>query len=138
MSNEPGSLQSKHEDSLTRLEEVEQRKAELEKSAEQAKVDHTLAAEELCLDHERLLRAKDKEVTELITCLKEGHSSSLTPLHEQLREASSALERSHKDHAEAFGLLQAEHEDELRRYLSEAAAALAAAREAHDGTTRRI
>lgn len=136
MSNELGSLQSKHELNLARLEDVEQRKAELEKSVEQAKVDHTQAVEQLRLDHEQLLRAKDKEVNELITRLKEDHSSSLTSLHEQLREASSALEKSHRDHAEAFGRLQAKHEDELRRCLSEAAAALAADRDAHEATLR--
>ncbi|KAF8275271.1 hypothetical protein EI94DRAFT_1793880 [Lactarius quietus] len=118
---------NKHEDSLAQLEEVEQRKAELEKSIEQAKVDHALAVEQLRQDHEQLLRAKDNEVNELTARLKEEHSSDLTSLHEQLREASSALEKSHKDHAEAFGRLQAEHEDELRRCLSEAAIALAAA-----------
>ncbi|KAI9465965.1 kinesin-domain-containing protein, partial [Lactarius psammicola] len=136
MSNELGSLQSKHEDSLARLEEVEQRKAELEKSVERAKVDHALAVEQLRLDHEQLLRAKEQEVDELVTRLKEEHSSSITSLHEQLREASSALEKSHKDHAEAFGRLQTEHEDELRRRLGEATATLAAAHEAHEATLR--
>lgn len=136
MSNELGSLQSKHEDCLARLEEVEQRKAELEKSVEQAKVDHALAVEQLRLDHEQLLRAKVQEVNELVARLKEEHSSSVTSLHEQLREASSALEKSHKDHAEAFGRLQAEHEDELRRRLGEATATLSAAREAHEATLR--
>lgn len=134
MSNELGSLQSKHEDSQARLEEVEQRKVELEKSVEQAKVDHALAVEQLRLDHEQLLRAKEHEVNKLVTRLKEEHSSAMNTLHEQLREASSALEKSHKDHAEAFGRLQAEHEDELRRRLGEAAAVLAAAREAHEAT----
>ncbi|KAI9446696.1 kinesin domain-containing protein [Lactarius indigo] len=134
MSNELGSLQSKHEDCLARLEEVEQRKVELEKSVEQAKVDHTLAVEQLRLDHEQLLRAKVQEVNELVARLEEEHSSSVTSLQEQLREASSALEKSHKDHAEAFGRLQAEHEDELRRRLGEATAALSAAREAHEAT----
>ncbi|KAH9030617.1 kinesin domain-containing protein [Lactarius pseudohatsudake] len=121
---------------FARLEEVEQRKAELETSVEQAKVDHALAVEQLRLDHEQLLRAKVQEVNELVARLKEEHSSSVTSLHEQLREASSALEKSHKDHAEAFGRLQAEHEDELRRRLGEATAALSAAREAHEATLR--
>jgi kinesin family protein 4/21/27 len=131
MSNELGSLRSKHEDSLVRLEEVEQRKAELQKALEQAKDDHTQAIEQLRLDHERVLRLKEKEVDELIAHLNEEHTTSLATKRDQLREASLALEMAYKDHAEAFGRLKAEHEDELCRRLDEADSALTKAREEH-------
>src|SRR5258708_39936264 len=125
MSNELGSLRNKHEDSLVQLEEVEQRKAELQKAYERAKDAHNQAIEQLRLDHERTLLLKEKEVDELVARLNEEHSASLTTLRDQLREASLALEVAYKDHAEAFGRLKAEHEDELRRRLGEADSALA-------------
>ncbi|KAH9997481.1 hypothetical protein BJV77DRAFT_982954 [Russula vinacea] len=131
MSNELGSLRNKHEDSLVRLEEVEQRKAELQKALERAKDDHIQAIEQLRLDHERVLRLKEKEVDELVAHLNEEHTTSLATLRDQLREASLALEMAYKDHAEAFGRLKAEHEDELRRRLNQADSALAKVREEH-------
>ncbi|KAI0306797.1 hypothetical protein B0F90DRAFT_1808404 [Multifurca ochricompacta] len=127
MSNELGSLRSKHEDSLARLEAVERYKAELQKTLEQAKHDHIQAVEQLRLDHEQ-------EVDDLVARLNQEHASSLTSLRDQLREVFFALEKAHNDHAEAFGRLKAEHEDELCRRLDEASAALTKAQEVHKTT----
>jgi hypothetical protein len=131
MSNELGSLRSKHEDSLVRLEELEQCKAELQKALEQAKNDHSQAIEQLRVDHERVLRLKEKEDVELVDRLNEEHTASLASLRDQLREASLVLEVAYKDHAEAFGRVKAEHEDEIRSRLDEADSALAMARVEH-------
>ncbi|KAI0256455.1 kinesin [Lactifluus subvellereus] len=136
MSNELGSLRSRHEDGLARLEEVELRRTELQKALEKAEDDHTHALEQLRLDHEQLLCAKEKEVDELVARLNEEHASSLASLTNQLREASFALEKAHKDHTDAFGRLKAEHEDELHYRLEEASAALAKTREGHQTVLR--
>jgi len=90
MSNELGSLRRKHEDGLVRLDEVEQRKLELEKALERIEDDHTRAIEQLRLDHEQRLRVKEKAFDELVARLHEEHASSLASLCDQLREASAA------------------------------------------------
>ncbi|KAH9998176.1 hypothetical protein BJV74DRAFT_242041 [Russula compacta] len=133
MSNELGSLRSKHEDCLVRLEEVEHRKVEVQKALKQAKDDHTQAIEQLRLDHEQLLRVKEKEFDDLVARLNEEHASSLASLRDQLREAFLALEKAHQDHTEAFGRLKIEHEDELRQCLDTANASLAKVHEEHQG-----
>ncbi|EKM55284.1 uncharacterized protein PHACADRAFT_184096 [Phanerochaete carnosa HHB-10118-sp] len=115
MSNEIEGLRYKHEEDLTKLDDVQQHEAELLEALERAQADHASAVEKLKADHEEALRVKEAEVDGILAKLKDEHDAGVQDLCSQLVSASAALEKARQDHEATFGRLQADHEEELRR-----------------------
>jgi len=65
MSMDIESLQRKHHEDLTKLEEVEKRQAQLVEALEEAEKSHKMAMEMLRTDHEEALKVKSRETDEL-------------------------------------------------------------------------
>ncbi|KAF8077786.1 kinesin domain-containing protein [Lyophyllum atratum] len=131
MSTEIEGLRGKHDEDLAKLEEVQNREIALIQSLKDAEAAHATEVEELRSQHQAALDVRGAEIDELITRLKEEHDTSLSKLRDELAEASTGLEKSHKDHKELFGTLKAEHEEELRRRLQEVNDVLTLTRDEH-------
>ncbi|OSD08522.1 kinesin, partial [Trametes coccinea BRFM310] len=134
MSMELEALRKKHEEDLSTLENLSKRELELIESLQKAEESHAAEVEQLKAAHEDAIRAKEAQLNALVAELKKQHEASVSELHAQVAESSAALEAAHRDHKEAFGKLKAEHEEELRRRLDEAQAALEQARADHEAT----
>lgn len=120
MSTELEALRSKHEDDIVKLEQVQQRGAELAEALAKAEADHAAVVEGLRAEHEEALLTKEAELDGLLAHMKEEHGITINHLNEQLSQASAALEKAHQEHVEAFGKLAIEHEEELQRRVQEA------------------
>ncbi|PIL24290.1 hypothetical protein GSI_14043 [Ganoderma sinense ZZ0214-1] len=116
----------------TALDSLKEREAQLVESLKQAEETHASEVQQLKAAHEEALRAKEADLDALVAKLKEEHGSSLTGVHAQVAESSSALENAQREHEQAFGKLKAEHEEELRRRLDEAAELLDRTRSEHE------
>ncbi|KAH0830717.1 kinesin-domain-containing protein [Lanmaoa asiatica] len=131
MSTELDGLRAKHNDALIELESVCQREQELIESIKKAENDHTAAIDALRAAHQEALRAKAAEVDELVANLKDEHEVTVGNFQNQLSVATAALDKALKDHEEAFGKLQAVHEEELLRASQEGKIALERLAEEH-------
>ncbi|OBZ65664.1 Kinesin-like protein KIF21B [Grifola frondosa] len=116
------------------LEDLKAREGELTESLKRAESEHSADIERLRSEHEMAMRTKESEVDSLLAKMKEEHEGALNGLHSQLSEASAALEKAHQEHQDAFGKLQADHEEELRRRVDEANAVLERTRAEHEET----
>lgn len=132
MSNEIEGLRYKHEEDLAKLEEVQRHEADLLQALERAQIEHATAVEKLKADHEAALRVKEAEVDGILSKLKDEHDAGVQDLCSQLADASAALEKARQEHESAFGKLQADHEEELRRRNEEVTQTLQRIREEHE------
>ncbi|KII89077.1 hypothetical protein PLICRDRAFT_124285 [Plicaturopsis crispa FD-325 SS-3] len=132
MSTELETLRGRHADDLDKLDKVQQNERELLEILQKTESDHAKAIEELRREHEEALHAKGAEVDGLLARMKEEHAFTVDNLRGQLSAASAALEQAHQEHNEAFGKLQAEHEETLRARLQEVNDVLAQTRQEHD------
>ncbi|KAG5647313.1 hypothetical protein DXG03_000851 [Asterophora parasitica] len=106
--------------------------AEADEVVTRLKEEHDVSFVSLRGEHQSIVDAKAAEVNGLIASLKEEHDSTLAGLRDELAIAAETLEKSHRDHEQAFGTLKAEHEESLRRRLQEADDILATTREEHE------
>ena len=137
MSTELEVIRGKHNEAIITLEEIRNREATLQAALNDAETSHAAEVELLRSQHQKAIDDKGAEVDELITKLKDEHGSALATLRDELVVSSSALDKAHRDHEEAFGKLSESHE-ELRRRVQEANDVLARTRDDHERSIARI
>ncbi|KAI0928992.1 hypothetical protein AcV5_006383 [Taiwanofungus camphoratus] len=131
-------VQLRESDLAETLAKMQRREVELLESLERVNAEHASDIATLKSEHEEALRAKESEVDGLLARMKEEHESVLNDLRAQLTEVSATLEKAHQDHEAAFGKLQADHEEELRRRSQEVGDMLAKTREEHEVALSRL
>ncbi|KAI0094064.1 kinesin [Irpex rosettiformis] len=139
MANEIEGLQVKRQEDLAQLEELQRRDIEITQILDQARIEHASAVERLKAEHEEAIRVKTVEVDALLAPrTTEDHDASVQTLCDQLANASAQLETAKREHEEAFGKLQAEHADELKRRNEEHDAAVSQTRKDYDDAIAKL